>query len=43
MIERKARFTWRDLPEEEARALNKAWLPGFERLREAEVDYDVQA
>lgn len=37
---RKPRSTWRDLPEEDARALTDACRPGFELLREAGVHYD---
>jgi putative sulfotransferase len=33
--------TWRDLPEEEARALTEACRPGFELLREAGVEYEI--
>jgi putative sulfotransferase len=36
---RKPRSTWRDLPEDEARALTEACRPGFELLREAGVEY----
>jgi putative sulfotransferase len=38
---RKPRSTWRDLPEADARALTEACRPGFERLREAGVDYHL--
>lgn len=34
--------TWRDLPEEDARALSEACRPGIERLREAGVYYDLE-
>lgn len=33
------RATWRDLPEAEARALDRACQPGFAALRDAGVDY----
>lgn len=36
---RPPRSTWRDLPEDEARALTEACLPGFEALREMGVAY----
>jgi putative sulfotransferase len=39
-IVRRPRSSWRDLPEEEARALTEACRPGLERLREARVSYD---
>jgi putative sulfotransferase len=38
---RKPRSTWRDLPEEDARALTDACRPGFDLLREAGVHYDI--
>jgi hypothetical protein len=38
---RKPRSTWRDLPEEEARALTEACRPGFELLAAAGIHYDV--
>jgi putative sulfotransferase len=38
---RKPRSTWRDLPDEEARALTEACRPGFERLRAAGVRYEI--
>ena len=38
---RKPRSTWRDLPEDEARALTEACRPGFELLAAAGVDYEV--
>jgi putative sulfotransferase len=38
---RPPRSTWRDLPEEEVRALTEACRPGFELLAAAGVDYDV--
>ena len=38
---RPLRSTWRDLPEETARALTEACRPGFERLCAAGVHYDV--
>ena len=37
---RKPRSTWRDLPEETARALTEACRPGFEQLRAAGVHYE---
>lgn len=37
---RTPRSTWRDLPEEDARALTHACRPGFEQLRAAGVHYD---
>jgi putative sulfotransferase len=40
---RKPRSTWRDLPEEDARALTEACRPGFELLRDAGVHYDLSA
>jgi len=38
---RQPRSTWRDLPEDEARALTEACRPGFDLLREAGVEYEV--
>jgi putative sulfotransferase len=38
---RPPRSTWRDLPEEDARALTEACRPGFEQLRAAGVHYNV--
>jgi sulfotransferase family protein len=38
---RKPRSSWRDLPEEEARALTEACRPGFEQLEAVGVHYDV--
>jgi putative sulfotransferase len=38
---RAPRSTWRDLPEEQARALTEACRPGFEQLRAVGVDYAV--
>lgn len=38
---RKPRSTWRDLPDEDARALTEACRPGFERLARADVQYDA--
>jgi len=38
---RKPRSTWRDLPEDEARALTEACRPGFELLHAAGVHYDM--
>jgi len=38
---RKPKSTWRDLPEDEARALTDACRPGFEALAAAGVDYAV--
>lgn len=38
---RQPRSTWRDLPEETARPLTEACLPGFELLREAGLHYDL--
>jgi hypothetical protein len=38
---RRPRSTWRDLPEETARALAEACRPGFALLREAGIHYDV--
>lgn len=40
-IVRSPRLTWRDLPEDEARALTEACQPGFERLRQAGVEYEL--
>lgn len=37
---RPPRSTWRDLPEDEARALTEACRPGFELLHSAGVEYD---
>jgi putative sulfotransferase len=37
---RKPRSTWRDLPEEDARALTEACRPGFDLLREVGVHYE---
>jgi putative sulfotransferase len=37
---KRPRSTWRDLPEEEARALTDACRPGFELLRAVGVEYD---
>ena len=37
---RKPRPTWRDLPEETARSLTAACVPGFEQLQAAGVYYD---
>lgn len=37
---RKPRSTWRDLSEDEARALTEACRPGFERLRQVHVAYE---
>ena len=38
---RQPRSSWRDLPEEDARALTEACRPGFEQLAAAGVHYDV--
>lgn len=38
---RPPRSTWRDLPEDDARALTEACRPGFEALRGAGVRYDI--
>jgi hypothetical protein len=38
---RKPKSTWRDLPEEDARALDEACRPGFELLRAAGIHYDA--
>lgn len=38
---RQPRSTWRDLPKDEARALTDASRPGFERLREVGVSYEL--
>jgi hypothetical protein len=40
---RPPRSSWRELPEEEARALTEACRPGFEQLRAAGVEYDIEA
>jgi putative sulfotransferase len=40
---RPPRSSWRELPEEDARALTEACRPGFERLRAAGVRYDLSA
>jgi putative sulfotransferase len=37
---RPPRSTWRDLPDDDARALTEACRPGFELLRAAGVDYE---
>lgn len=37
---RPPRSSWRDLPEQEARALTEACRPGFELLRQAGVEYE---
>lgn len=38
---RQPKSTWRDLPEEDARALTDVCRSGFERLREAGVEYEI--
>jgi putative sulfotransferase len=38
---RPPRSTWRDLPEDKARALSEACQPGFELLRAAGVEYEL--
>jgi hypothetical protein len=38
---RPPRSTWRDLPEDEARALTEACRPGFELLRQAGVEIRI--
>jgi len=38
---RPPRSTWRDLPDEEARALTEACQPGFKALAEAGVEYET--
>lgn len=38
---RQPRSSWRDLPEETARALTEACRPGLEQLRAAGIEYEV--